>query len=193
MVVDTEQGYIETNKVVKHYTWDKLKELTVKWSYDRGILTNGKAVTQCLKLVSEKGELDKSIATDKDFRDDIGDMLVVICNLSQLVGFKDLAEHWSEDLRDRDSNILLLGSDLGKLCDMIIKGQDKEIIGEQLSILIVHLASLCEYYGTTMEDCWSIAYHDIKDRKGFLNTEGTFIKSTDDNYEQLLMEFKNAK
>ena len=30
--------------------------------------------------------------------------------------------------------------------------------------------------GTTLDECIEIAYNDIKDRKGFLNTDGVFIK-----------------
>lgn len=99
-----------------------------KWSEDRGILANSKASTQCLKLMSEMGELADNIAKGKDCRDDIGDCFVVLVNIAKLVG----------------SNI---------------------------------------------EECAEIAYNDIKDRKGFLNEAGTFIKSTDANYEKLYQEF----
>jgi hypothetical protein len=30
--------------------------------------------------------------------------------------------------------------------------------------------------GTTLEECLGIAYYQIKDRKGFLNGNGVFIK-----------------
>jgi len=108
-----------------------LRDKTLVWSYDRGILTNGKATTQALKLVSEVGELADNIIKGNDVRDDIGDCLVVLTNLAALKG-------------------------------------------------------------TTLEACWTKAYNDIKDRKGFLNAEGTFIKSTDPKYTQLRMEFEKA-
>ena len=106
-----------------------LRDLTLQWSYDRGILTNGKVTTQGLKLVSEVGELCDNIAKGKDIRDDIGDCLVVLANIAAL----------------------------SKL---------------------------------TLEECWNHAYEDIKDRKGFLNEHGNFIKSTDVAYEQLLIDFQ---
>lgn len=108
-----------------------LNELQTKieqWAADRGILANSKASTQCLKLMSEMGELADNIAKGKDCRDDIGDCFVVLVNIAKLVG-SDIAE------------------------------------------------------------CAEVAYNDIKDRKGFLNEAGTFIKSTDANYEKLYQKF----
>ncbi len=115
---------------MKQKKLDNLEKLTLKWSHNRGILTNGKVHTQVLKLVSEVGELCDNMAKGNDCRDDIGDCLVVLTNLSHMI---------------------------------------ESSIGE----------------------CWNIAYEDIKDRKGFLNHHGTFVKTTDVNYEQLLMEFED--
>lgn len=112
-----------------------LKQLvvnTLKWSHDRGILTNGNAKTQGLKLVSEVGELCDNLAKGNCTKDDIGDCLVVLTNIAAL-------------------------------------------------------------QGTTLEECWTTAWNDIKDRKGFLNAEGTFIKSTDPKFDQLVMEFHAKK
>ncbi len=109
-----------------------LRDLTLQWSADRGILKNGNALAQGLKLASEVGELADNIIKGNDIRDDIGDCLVVLTNIAALKN-------------------------------------------------------------TTLEACWDKAYSDIKDRKGFLNSEGTFIKTTDKNYEQLVMAFENGK
>jgi len=114
------------------YNLIEVEEKIVKWSYDRGILTNGKAITQALKLGSEFGELCDNLAKGKDVRDDLGDMFVVLTNIARLEN-------------------------------------------------------------TTLEECANIAYNDIKDRKGFLNANGNFVKSTDPSYEQLLMEFEKGK
>jgi len=40
----------------------------------------------------------------------------------------------------------------------------------------VTLRGVCLTYGVTMQNCVSQAYHEIKDRKGYLNEEGFFIK-----------------
>ena len=103
----------------------------VKWSADRGILANGSAQTQCLKLMSELGELADNLAKGKDITDDIGDCFVVLTNIARLTG-------------------------------------------------------------TTLEECANHAYEEIKDRKGFLNENGTFIKESDSCYAEKYTEFVKA-
>ena len=88
------------------------------WSNDRGIIKNGTKQSQCLKLVSEVGELADNIAKGRDVWDDIGDCMVVLNNLAVM-------------------------------------------------------------HGSTLEHCLSFAYEDIKDRKGYLNSSGVFIKEGD--------------
>lgn len=89
-----------------------------QWSIDRQIIQNGNRETQCLKLVSEVGELADNIAKGRDVYDDIGDCLVVLNNLALM-------------------------------------------------------------HGTTLEQCLAHAYNDIKDRKGYMNEKGVFIKESD--------------
>ena len=89
-----------------------------QWSIDRQIIQNGNKETQCLKLVSEIGELADNIAKGRDVYDDIGDCLVVLNNLALM-------------------------------------------------------------HGTTLEQCLAHAYNDIKDRKGYMNDKGIFIKEND--------------
>jgi NTP pyrophosphatase (non-canonical NTP hydrolase) len=97
---------------------EKLEELTIQWSEDRGIIKNSTPLTQLAKLVSEIGELSDNIAKGRNVEDDIGDCLVVLCNIAKMKG-------------------------------------------------------------TNLTKCWSVAYNDIKDRKGYLNENGTFIKEGD--------------
>lgn len=104
----------------------------VKWSADRGILANGSAQTQCLKLMSELGELADNLAKGKDVTDDIGDCFVVLTNIARLAG-------------------------------------------------------------TTLEECANLAYEEIKDRKGFLNENGTFIKESDSCYTEKYAEWQKSR
>ena len=94
---------------------EKLIADCTQWSEDRLIFKNGSRPTQMLKLMEEMGELASSIAKGRDVRDDIGDCLVVLNNLSVMSG-------------------------------------------------------------TTLEECLGISYYQIKDRKGYLNGNGVFIK-----------------
>ena len=90
---------------MNEYTLNELEELTLKWSHDRGIIKNGKPTTQALKLVSEMGELADNIAKNnyEGAKDDIGDCLVVLTNLSAQIG-TNIQECWNvayDDIKDR--------------------------------------------------------------------------------------------
>lgn len=75
---------------------------------------------------------------------------------------------------------LKLVSEVGELADNIIKDRDcRDDIGDCLVVL----TNLAKLKGYTLSECWDKAYNDIKDRKGYLNEHGNFIKEgdTDDN------------
>ena len=115
---------IDTEKKEAIYKLEKLEELTIKWSEDRGIIKNSNSLTQFAKLISETGELADNIAKGRNIEDDIGDCLVVLCNIAKM-------------------------------------------------------------NNTNLTNCWNVAYNDIKDRKGYLNENGTFIKEGDVEWIQI--------
>ena len=70
---------------------------------------------------------------------------------------------------------LKLMSEVGELADNVAKKKD---IRDDIGDCVVVLTNIAALAGTTLEECWALAYKDIKDRKGFLNANGTFVKST---------------
>ena len=69
-----------------------------------------------------------------------------------------------------------LVSEIGELGDNIAKQRDiTDDIGDCLVVLNI-LAIMNE---TTLEECLKVAYNDIKDRKGYMNSNGIFIKDGD--------------
>jgi len=94
---------------------------------------------------------------------------------------EDLTVQWSEDRgiiqNSTDmSQTLKLMSEVGELADNINKGRDvKDDIGDCL----VCLTNIARIRGLTLAECWEVAYNDIKDRKGFMNSNGVFIKKGD--------------
>jgi len=44
---------------------------------------------------------------------------------------------------------------------------------------LVVLNTLAVMHDTSLEECLKVAYEDIKDRKGHMNSEGIFIKEGD--------------
>ncbi len=98
--------------MIEQFTLNELRDKTLDWSMKRGIITNGKATTQGLKLVSEVGELCDNLAKGRDTIDDVGDCLVVLTNLAALEGFT-LEEAWSHswnDIKNRTGHLSPEGS-----------------------------------------------------------------------------------
>jgi hypothetical protein len=95
--------------------------------------------------------------------------------------YEELTIQWSEDRgiiqNSTDvSQTLKLMSEAGELCDNINKGRDvKDDIGDCL----VCLTNIAAIRGLTLAECWDVAYDDIKDRKGHMNSNGVFIKEGD--------------
>ena len=61
------------------YYVDKIR----KWHHDRNLIAGSTDKDQTLKLMQELGELSDSICKGKDFKDDLGDMLVVMINIME--------------------------------------------------------------------------------------------------------------
>lgn len=65
-------------------------ELIRQWAKDRGIYEKGDPKTQSLKLMEEVGELSKAILNNDidEIIDSIGDCIVVLTNLSELINIE---------------------------------------------------------------------------------------------------------
>ena len=53
---------------------------------------------------------------------------------------------------------------------------DEHEVKDAIGDIYVTLRGVCLTYGVDMTECVSQAYHEIKDRKGYLNEDGFFIK-----------------
>ena len=69
-----------------------------------------------------------------------------------------------------------LVSEMGELGDNIAKQRD---VTDDIGDCLVVLNNLAIMNDTTLEECLKVAYNDIKDRKGHMNTHGVFIKEGD--------------
>ena len=63
-------------------------DLIREWADERGLYENGDPKTQALKLVEEVGEIARAILKEDDCEivDGIGDCVVVLTNLAELIG-----------------------------------------------------------------------------------------------------------
>lgn len=91
---------------------------------------------------------------------------------------------------DAKTQALKICEEVGELARSILKKDGKELtdaIGDTLVTLVV----LADILDLKAEDCWLDAIDIIKNRKGKM-INGTFIKSTDLEYKQLLKESDNV-
>ena len=72
---------------MEEYKYTTLKRAVLDWADTRGILSSSDPKTQCLKFVSEAGELADNIAKGDHYAalDDIGDILVTLILLAELI------------------------------------------------------------------------------------------------------------
>lgn len=98
-------NFYEANKEENKTVYDKIRS----WADERGIYVFGDPLTQYCKLMEEAGELAQALVTEKnekkkvDTIDAIGDMVVVLTNLAELVGVRieDCVESAYREIADR--------------------------------------------------------------------------------------------
>lgn len=87
---------------------------------------------------------------------------------------------WSEArgiIANSDSKTQLLKamSEMGELADAITK-RDREGIIDGLGDVLVCLINVAAIEDLDLTKCLEHAYNEIKDRKGYLNSSGVFVK-----------------
>jgi hypothetical protein len=148
-------------------------ELIKQWGKDRGITVNGTHRGQWYKLVSEYGELCDNLAKGKDIKDDIGDMFVVLVMMCEIKKVDiNKAANMATCVSYMDMDVYDL---MGTLHIAIGALRYQATVGRAVD-LISTLNAIAKAHGHTLDDCIDIAYEDIKDRKGYLTTDGVFVK-----------------
>ena len=75
----------------------------VTWHHDRNLIEGSDDKTQFAKLIQEVGELSDNICKNKDIRDDVGDIVVVLVNLCarNRISFLSCLDQAWNDIKDR--------------------------------------------------------------------------------------------
>jgi NTP pyrophosphatase (non-canonical NTP hydrolase) len=73
------------------------------------------------------------------------------------------------------SQLLKAVSEMGELADAVNKSQRDEM-KDAVGDVVVCLINLCALEGTTLGECLSGAWEEIKDRRGILLPNGVFVK-----------------
>ena len=96
------------------------------------------------------------------------------------INYEKLIGQWHRDRNlidgstDKDQYMKLI-QEAGELSDNLCKGKDiKDDIGDMMVVLI----NIMVRNNLTMNECLSVAYNDIKDRKGKM-VDGVFVKEGD--------------
>ena len=76
---------------------------------------------------------------------------------------------------DSKTQLLKAFSEMGELADAITK-RDRDGIIDGIGDVLVCLTMVAAIEDVDVKHCFSSAYDQIKDRKGYLNKEGVFIK-----------------
>src|SRR5690554_1572825 len=170
-------------------TFQEFKASVEQWAQDRGIYEHSTALAQCLKAVSELGELaDHAIKGDRDaMKDDIGDIAVCLVNVARMEGVGIGAGRVNN--HDRLPKEVAVASCAKAISDLTLmvgiyqaKGCAPTGIGAygdlpgQLRYAFGHLVMIADECGFTIEECCEHAWREIKDRKGRMVPGGAFVK-----------------
>jgi NTP pyrophosphatase (non-canonical NTP hydrolase) len=83
------------------------------------------------------------------------------------------------DINNPSNQLLKVFEEAGELSASYLKGktaEEKDAVGDVLVTLIIY----CNIRGLNLNECLSLAWNEIKNRKG-VNVNGTFIKDEADN------------
>lgn len=192
----------EYNGTVMHtvsvpvYSIENCVERVKGWSKERGILDNGKVETQITKFFEEFGEIATGISKNKPdlIMDGIGDALVVLVNILELdkdkvIDGMSTAEIIERGLQLQVDDVADVEEHLNdakyphllylEATDLATTFFRSELGIVALSWALHRLARLAIYYRLDIRHCFSLAWHEIKDRKGYLNADGIFVKEAD--------------
>ena len=164
----------------------KLKELITnvqRWSIDRG-LDKADSKKQMLKLYEEFGELASGLAKGNKevVKDSIGDVVVVLIILAHQQGVKLISDFELSHENISKENVVLEASEyIGAVSNFVKRNLKCE---GHIVYLITYLQQIAKDEGLKFEDCLSLAWNEIKDRKGKL-IDGVWVKEEDLTDEQI--------
>lgn len=159
-------------------TLEKVKQ----WFIDRDLENGGRLDKQSLKLSEEFGELCAGYLkkNEKLTKDSIGDCAVVIVGLALLIKV-DVQEIFDDSIVIFKENVPDYFKDLNKNISCFQRSyswEEKSMCKMYLSFSIDSLKSISKSLGYSFDECFELAYQEIKDRKGRW-IDGTFVKEED--------------
>ena len=101
-------SYPEGMTVEENLSTDDYVKKIVGWHHDRNLIQGSSDKDQFCKLIQEAGELSDNICKGKDVSDDIGDMIVVLLNISERnkLSLTDCLSRAWDDIKDRKGRMI---------------------------------------------------------------------------------------
>lgn len=169
---------------------DFLFNNVLDWGKRRNIVGGSSAPSQMVKLLEEYGELASGVARGdvKLIEDSIGDCLVVGILIRAILGDEtspfDKHQIPTTDptqIEVKATTAIAPAEYLGRIAYALNRPSVQMVnISEQMEWFITALEDIAHVWGTTLEKCLSVAWEEIKDRKGYLDpTTKTFVKEAD--------------
>lgn len=159
-------------------TIEKVKQ----WFIDRDLEHSGRLDKQSLKLSEEFGELCAGYLKKNEelTKDSIGDCAVVIVGLG-LLSKVDVDKIFEELNPVEEVDVMKCFKGLNLNICAIISYSDRRYDGifrYDLVFAVEYLKSISKILGYDFEECFKLAYQEIKDRKGRW-IDGSFVKEED--------------
>jgi len=169
---------------------EELRNKVIQWSKDRGIIPNASPLVQFAKLMGEFSEIYEALRLlDKEkLIDAIGDVQVVLINLSELLRLEDDLEinfNYSKEFNSLNE----VAEHICNIGDKIIK-HDYKSAADLIEKSYEYLTGYSRFEYIDPNYALECAYNEIKDRKGFLTPEGNFIKESDPIYQEIIKKYK---
>ena len=159
-------------------TIDKVKQQFI----DRDLKYSGRLDKQSLKLIEEFGELCAGYLKKNEqlTKDSIGDCAVVIVSLALLI--KEDVHKIFEGLKPvEEVDVMNCFRGLNLNICAILSYSDRRYSGicrYDLASAVDYLKSISNILGYDFEECFELAYQEIKDRKGRW-IDGSFVREED--------------
>ena len=153
-----------------------------QWFIDRDLENGGRLDKQSLKLSEEFGELCAGYLkkNEKLTKDSIGDCAVVIVGLALLVK-EDVQEIFDDSIMILKEDVPDYFKDLNKHISSFQRfysWEETSMSKMYLSFSIDSLKSISNALGYDFDECFELAYQEIKDRKGKW-IDGSFVREED--------------
>ena len=158
-----------------------------KWAEDRKIIPNSSLSMQNIKLAEEFGELALGVRKEdvELIKDSVGDIFVVATIMAGLeyikiedLEFNQQAGYYNKNKDNLKYSFMWLQNSIGEVAKSIIR-QNLDVRKLWYVNIINDLMAFCEWKKISFIDCIVGAYNEIKDRRGYLNENGIFIKEED--------------